>query len=93
MTEEKNYMLVQDGCGVCKDAKELYKEPIKQKKLIILDISSEKGAELVEKHKVELVPTIINEKDMFQQKCFISEDGNIHCEDGSEKEIINKESE
>ena len=68
MTEEKNYMLVQDGCGVCKDAKELYKEPIKQKKLIILDIGSEKGAELVEKHKVELVPTIINEKDMFQQK-------------------------
>ena len=91
MTEEKNYMLIQDGCNVCNEAKELLKDPIKQNKLILLDINSEKGAELVEKHKVELVPTIINEKDMFQQKCFISEDGNIHCEDGSEKELLKKE--
>lgn len=93
MTEEKNYMLVQDGCGVCNDAKELLKEPIKENKLIILDIDSEKGAELAEKHGIEDVPTIINEKDMFQQKCFINEDGKIYCEDGTEKELIKREGE
>jgi len=90
---EKNYMIVQDGCDACNMAKEILKDNIKNKRLILLDINSKKGAELTEKHKIETVPTIINEKDTFQQKCFLVKDGSkMLCDDGSEKQLI-KESE
>lgn len=82
-------MLVQDGCGACVEAKELLKNNIKQKRIVVLDIVSEKGLELAEKHNVESVPTIINEKDKFQQKCYLSNDGSkMFCENGEEKELI-----
>ena len=88
--EDVNYMLVQDGCNVCTEAKELFSEPIKSKKLIILNITSEKGLELAEKHQIETVPTIINIKDDFQKKCFINRDGTVLCEDNTEIDL-NKE--
>lgn len=89
--KEKNYMIIQDGCGVCKEAKDLLKESIKQKKIILLDINSEKGSELAERHKIDAVPTIINENNKFQQKCLISKDyAKILCDDGSIKELIKK---
>lgn len=92
--KEKNYMLVQDGCNMCDYAKELFKEPIKAKKLIIIDATSEKGSEIVERLEVEAVPVIINEKDDFQQVCLISKDGKkIFCDNGTEKEIIKEKSE
>ena len=79
-------MIVQDECGACNMAKELLSEPIKQKKLIILNINSEEGMKMAEKHKVETVPTIINEKDELQQKCYLYKDGiKMKCEDGTEK--------
>lgn len=94
MTEEKNYMMVQDGCGVCDYAKKFFKDSIKNKELVLIDADSKKGEELIEKLKIEAVPVIINEKDAFQQKCFISKNGNkMFCDDGTEKEIIKKESE
>ena len=81
-------MLVQEGCGACAEAEEMLKESISQKKIILLDATSEKGAELVEKYKVETVPTIINKKDEFEQKCFIGKDGDkMFCENGEEKEL------
>ncbi len=86
--KEKNYMLVQNDCGACDEAKELLKEFIKQDKIVLLDTTSDKGSELVEKNKVESVPTIINEKNKFQQKCYLSESGKqFFCEDGTIKEI------
>ena len=89
--KEKSYMIVQDGCGVCKEAKEKLKESIKQEKIIVLDIGSEKGAELANKYKISHVPVIINNEDKFQQKCLISKDyDKIFCEDGTEKELIKK---
>jgi len=91
--EEKNYMIVQDGCDACNMAKEILKDNIKEKKLILLDINSEKGAELTEKLKIETVPTIINEKDTFQQKCYLVKDGTkMFCDDGTEKQLIEKKS-
>jgi len=88
---EKNYMLVQDGCGACGMAKDLLKVPINEKKLILVDANSKKGIELSEKHKIMSVPTIINEKDTFQQKCYLSKDGSkMHCDDGTEKQLIFK---
>ena len=84
-------MLVQDGCGACAEAKELFKEDIIDKSLVIVDITSEKGMKMVENHDVESVPTIINEKDSFQQKCFISKEGErMFCEDGTEKQLLKK---
>lgn len=84
-------MLVQDGCGACAEAKELLKDDIKQKRIILFDITSKKGSELAEKHEVESVPTIINEKDNFQQKCYLSNDAvKMFCENGEEKELIKK---
>ena len=91
MTEEKeiNYMLVQDGCGACAMAKKLLEEPIKKGKIKIVNVSTKEGLELAEKHDVRAVPTIINEKGDFQQKCFLSKDGKkMYCDDGSEKKII-----
>ena len=93
MTESKeiNYMLVQDGCGACAEAKELFKKDITDKNLVLVDITSEKGMEMVEKHDVDSVPTIINEKDSFQQKCFISKEGErMFWEDGTEKQLLKK---
>ncbi len=85
-------MLVQDGCGACEEAKEILKDDIKQKKIILLDTISEKGAELVEKHNIESIPTIINEKDKFQRKCYISEDySKMYCENGEVKELKKKD--
>jgi len=81
-------MIVQDGCGACEEAKETLKDQIKQKKIVVLDIVSEKGLELAEKHEVETVPTIINGKDKFQQKCYLYSDSNkMFCEDGTEKDL------
>ena len=81
-------MIVQDGCGACDEAKETLKDQIKQKKIVVLDILSEKGLELAEKHEVETVPTIINGKDKFQQKCYLYSDSNkMFCENGTEKEL------
>ena len=81
-------MIVQDGCGACAEAKETLKDQIKQKKIVVLDILSEKGLELAEKHEVETVPTIINGKDKFQQKCYLYSDSNkMFCENGTEKEL------
>nr|BDI55190.1 MAG: thioredoxin-like disulfide oxidoreductase [uncultured archaeon] len=91
--KEKNYMLVQDGCGACSFVAKVLKESIKQNKIILLDVNSKKGAELVEKHEIESVPTIINENNDFQQKCFIGKNvKSMFCENGTEKELI-KESE
>ena len=90
MTENKevNYMIVQDGCGACAEAKELFKENIENKKLVVLDITSEKGSELAERNNVESVPTIIQEVGKFQQKCFIGKDGKqFFCDDGTIKEF------
>jgi len=88
---EKNYMLVQDGCGACDEAKELLKDDIKRKKIVVFDIMSGKGLELAEKHEVDSVPTFINEKDKFQQKCYLSESGKqFFCEDGTIKELNKK---
>lgn len=88
---EVNYMLVQDGCGACAEAKELFKDAIEKKEIILLDYASEKGLELANRHEVESVPTIINEKDSFQQKCFISKEGErMFCEDGTEKQLLKK---
>jgi glutaredoxin len=82
-------MLVQDGCGACAAAKELLKDSIESKKIVLVDATSEKGIELADRHKIETVPTIINEKGDFQQKCFISKDGEkMFCDDGSEKVIL-----
>lgn len=82
-------MLVQDGCGACAEAKEILKDSIEQKKIIVVDYASEEGAELAEKHQIETVPTIINEKNDFQQKCFISSEAEkMFCEDGTEKKLI-----
>jgi len=87
-------MIVQDDCGACAMAKELLSEPIKQEKLILLNIKSKEGLELVEKHKIETVPTIINEKDTFQQKCYLYKDGSrMKCEDGTERILIKKKRE
>ena len=84
-------MLVQDGCGACVEAKEILKDQIKEKRVIILDAISKKGLELVEKYEVESVPTIINKKDGFEQKCYLSKDADkIFCEDGTEKKLIKK---
>ena len=89
--EEKNYMLVQDECDACKTATHLLKEPIKQNKIVLVDITSDLGLQLAEKHKVESVPTIINVKDTFQQKCFLNGDASkMHCDDGTEKQLIKK---
>ena len=86
-------MIVQDDCDACGVAKELLSEPIKQDKLILLNINSKEGLELAEKHEIESVPIIINEKDTFQQKCYINKDGNgMRCEDGTER-ILTKKSE
>ena len=85
-------MLVQDGCGACAEAKEILKDQIKQKKIVILETLSEKGLELVKKYEVESVPTIINNKNGFEQKCYLSKDADkIFCEDGTEKKLIKKE--
>jgi len=79
-------MIVQDDCGACAIAKELLSEYIEQEKLILLNINSEEGMKMAEKHKIESVPTIINEKDEFQQKCYLYKDGfKMQCEDGTEK--------
>jgi hypothetical protein len=84
-------MIVQNDCGACDLAKELLKEPINKKELIILDVNSEKGLELAEKYKIESIPIIINENDKFQQKCYLSKDGaKMYCDDGTEKELIKK---
>ena len=89
--KEKNYIIVQDGCSACQQAKELFKDEIERKDFIVLDINSEKGMELAKKHKIELVPTIINIKDKLEQKCYISKDDTkIFCDDGTEKELIEK---
>lgn len=81
-------MIVQDGCGACDEAKEMLKDQIKEKSVIVLDIVSEKGAELAEKYKVDSTPTIINGKDKFQQKCYLYSNSNkMFCEDGTEKEL------
>ena len=86
---EKNYMLVQEGCGACDYAKDSLKDPIGQNKIILLDTGSKKGIELVNKHEVDTVPTIINEKDNFQQKCYLNKDGTkMFCDDGTEKNLI-----
>lgn len=93
MTEnkEKNYMLIQDGCGACASAKEILKEPIRNKKLILVDVNTEKGYQLAEKHNIEGVPTIINEKNDFQQKCLLNKTGaKMYCDDGSERQLIKK---
>ena len=88
MSEETRYMIVQEGCGACAEAKELFKENIEKKTIVVLDITSEKGAELAERNNVETVPTIINEVGEFQQKCFISKEGEkMICEDGTEKRL------
>ena len=84
-------MIVQDGCEACDMVKEILKDNIKDKKLILLDINSKKGAELTEKHKIETVPIIINVKDTFQQKCYLNGDASkMHCDDGTEKQLIKK---
>lgn len=87
-------MLVQDGCSACDEAKEILKDDIKQKRIILFDITSKEGSELAEKHNIETVPTIINEKDKFQRKCYISEDySKMLCENGEVKELIKKKEE
>jgi len=89
--EEKNYMVIQDDCGACGMAKDLLKVPIKEKKLILVNANSKKGIELSQKHKIETVPTIINEKDTFQQKCYLSKDGSkMYCDDGTDRTLIKK---
>lgn len=81
-------MIVQDGCGACEEAKETLIDQIKRKSIIVLDILSGKGLELAEKYNIESVPTIINGKDKFQQKCYLYSDSNkMFCEDGTEKEL------
>jgi len=88
MSEETRYMIVQEGCGACAEAKEMFKENIKKKTLVVLDITSEKGSELAERNSVESVPTIIHEVGEFQQKCFIGKDGKqFFCDDGTIKEF------
>ncbi len=84
-------MLIQDDCEACKQAKEILKESIKSKRLILIDINSEKGLKLAEKFKIDTVPTIINKNDKLQQKCFISKDySKMYCDDGTEKQLIKK---
>ena len=81
-------MLIQDGCEACAEAKELFKDAIKKKEMVLLDAASEKGMELADKHEINSVPTIINKKGNIEQICFISSEGeSMFCEDGTEKQL------
>lgn len=86
---EVNYMITQEQCGACEKAKEMLKEPIKEGKIILIDIDTPEGLYLAKKHKVEGTPTIINRiNNKFEQVCHLSKDAKkIYCDDGSEKVI------
>lgn len=86
--EDKEIMIIQDGCGHCDEAKVLLKDKIANGKVEPVDAFSERGKAYVNKYNIDATPTILSGTENNFKKCLLSPDGKkIHCEDGSEKVI------
>jgi glutaredoxin len=86
--KEINYMITQEGCGACKQAKELLKDVIASGKIEPVDVKTKKGLKLAQRHNVRATPTIINKNGDLEQKCLLSKDGTkMVCENGEEKKL------
>jgi len=88
MTEEKNILITQEGCGHCEEAKETLDPQIRSGTIEVVPIESRKGFDLANKYSIEFTPTILNGKDGEYQKCMLKEDGKtIECDNGTTKEL------